>query len=282
MENSRSQKYLLCLMKTTKETKGIETMNQVITTKEWQVEIIEPSVEAITELDIWKRLEMIGRVCYKSEHKITKDSALPFCEMLFNKKHLSVFEHIWVPREHGGRDEALQMTQWVTGSAEYNHPFSKMQTEFAWIAITRQHLDYPSFRFTCDRGIANQLVRHKGFAFMQESTRYVKYDKCLPVIRPLPFKWANDQSSLIYQDWLQAMLKSAETYQGMVQSHGLSAQEARIVLPLSTKTELIMTGSKDQFARLYKVRSGSDCHPQMRHLMELFKPVAEKQGIELK
>lgn len=61
--------------------------------KEASVQIVEPAVEAITEPDIWKRLELIGRVCYKSEHKITEDSALPFCEMLFSKRHLSVFEH---------------------------------------------------------------------------------------------------------------------------------------------------------------------------------------------
>lgn len=245
--------------------------------KEASVQIVEPAVEAITEPDIWKRLELIGRVCYKSEHKITEDSALPFCEMLFNKKHLSVFSHVWI--ENRTTKMAIPLIDWVAGASKADAPFSAMKEKLSNIAKTEQHSDYHSFRFICDRGIANQLVRHKDFVFMQESTRYVKYDKCLPVIRPLPFKWASDETNPIFDQWAQVMMRCAETYQDMVLDGGLSAQEARIVLPLSTKTELIMTGHKDQFARLYSVRSGSDCHPQIRYLMELFKPVAESQGI---
>lgn len=39
------------------------------------MELIEPKVEMITERDIYKRIELAGRTCYKSEDKIKEDSA---------------------------------------------------------------------------------------------------------------------------------------------------------------------------------------------------------------
>lgn len=40
-----------------------------------------------------KQIELAGRICYKSEDKITEDSFKTFFELLRNKQHLSVFEH---------------------------------------------------------------------------------------------------------------------------------------------------------------------------------------------
>lgn len=40
-----------------------------------------------------RAVECAGRVCYKSENKITKDSSYAFCTNLLNRKHLSVIEH---------------------------------------------------------------------------------------------------------------------------------------------------------------------------------------------
>ena len=45
------------------------------------------------ELEIMKYLEMIGRVCYKSEDKITEDSAIKFINMLRDRKHWAMLEH---------------------------------------------------------------------------------------------------------------------------------------------------------------------------------------------
>lgn len=59
--------------------------------------IIEPSFEILDEIDgkeILKKLEKAGRTCYKSEDKITEDSAEKFVHMLiFDKHHESVIEH---------------------------------------------------------------------------------------------------------------------------------------------------------------------------------------------
>jgi len=47
-----------------------------------------------TELQILQRLERYGRTAYKSEAKITKDSAEAFVKMIVKKGHLSVLEHV--------------------------------------------------------------------------------------------------------------------------------------------------------------------------------------------
>lgn len=63
------------------------------------MEIIKPTFEFVDEVDgekILKKLEYIGRKCYKSEDRITPESARPFIKMLLQKGHESVFEHVAV------------------------------------------------------------------------------------------------------------------------------------------------------------------------------------------
>lgn len=56
--------------------------------------IVEPSVELLSITpDSEKLIERAGRTCYKSEDKITEDSAGRFVEMLRRRDHLSVLEH---------------------------------------------------------------------------------------------------------------------------------------------------------------------------------------------
>lgn len=58
--------------------------------------IIEPSFEILDEIngeEILKKIEKIGRVCYKSESKITEDSAKKFITNIIKSGHESVIEH---------------------------------------------------------------------------------------------------------------------------------------------------------------------------------------------
>ena len=60
------------------------------------MKIIKPSIEII-DMDsyesILKKIEKIGRVCYKSEERITEDSAKKFIRNLLTRQHESVIEH---------------------------------------------------------------------------------------------------------------------------------------------------------------------------------------------
>ena len=60
------------------------------------MKIIKPSYEILTPIngaDILKHIELCGRVCYKSEDKITEESAKKFVSAIIKSKHESVLEH---------------------------------------------------------------------------------------------------------------------------------------------------------------------------------------------
>lgn len=60
------------------------------------MKIIDANVELITPIDgatILKRLEECGRVCYKSEDKITPESAPKFVANILKRGHEAVLEH---------------------------------------------------------------------------------------------------------------------------------------------------------------------------------------------
>jgi thymidylate synthase (FAD) len=61
------------------------------------MKIIKPSVEIldnITPVEVLKKLELCGRVCYKSEDKITDESAVKFISNIIKQGHESVLEHV--------------------------------------------------------------------------------------------------------------------------------------------------------------------------------------------
>lgn len=58
--------------------------------------IIEPGFEILDEVngeEILKKIEKIGRVCYKSEDRISNDSAKKFVANILKRGHESVIEH---------------------------------------------------------------------------------------------------------------------------------------------------------------------------------------------
>jgi len=173
-------------------------------------------------------MERIGRVCYKSEDKITDDSAERFIKARLGK-HESVIEH-----------SALTV------------------------------------RFICDRGISHELVRHRHCAFSQESTRYVSYMGGVAFIIPpwvdLPEGEHAIDETLSYKRitdnvaWLIDMRKAELAYLDKL-DRGWTPQQARSVLPNSTKTELVMTTNFREWRHIFKLRCDKASHPQMRELM---------------
>lgn len=60
------------------------------------MKLIPPSHEILSEIDgaqMLKNIELCGRVCYKSEDRITEDSAAKFISMILKSGHESVLEH---------------------------------------------------------------------------------------------------------------------------------------------------------------------------------------------
>ena len=194
-------------------------------------EILTPISEG--GIDELKHIEKIGRVCYKSEGKITKDgeSAKKFVKMLIDSGHEAMIEHSSL-----------------------------------------------SVRFTVDRGVSHELVRHRIASFAQESTRYVNYslDKFgneINVINirdgiDLDNKMKNMDSSIIdaiLREWFSAMKDAEKHYMKMIEL-GATPQIARSVLPNSTKTEITITTNYREWRNFFKLRVPATAHPQMREV----------------
>lgn len=135
-------------------------------------------------------------------------------------------------------------------------------------------------KFIVDRGISHELVRHRIASFAQESTRYCNYSKDkfgkeITVIEPCFFSPLSDS----YTFWKHAM-ESAEAHYFSLLDSGATPQEARSVLPNSTKTEITITANYREWRNFFKLRTAKAAHSQMREVtIPLLKELKEKLPI---
>ena len=138
-----------------------------------------------------------------------------------------------------------------------------------------------SVKFIVDRGVSHEIVRHRISSFAQESTRYCNYAKDkfhneITVIRPNFFL---DETSKAYQQWEDAMRSAEKSYFSLMEA-GATPQEARSVLPNSTKTEITMTANYREWRNFFKLRTDKAAHPQMREVaVPLLKELQKKLPI---
>lgn len=122
-------------------------------------------------------------------------------------------------------------------------------------------------RFICDRAVSHELVRHRMASFAQESQRYCNYslDKFgRDITFILPY-WL-DEEDLGYSDWERSCREAEQTYFRLL-DYGYSPQQARMVLPNCTKTEIIVTANFREWRHILKLRTAPDAHPDMQRLM---------------
>lgn len=125
-------------------------------------------------------------------------------------------------------------------------------------------------KFTMDRGVTHELVRHRPASFAQESTRYCNYShgkfgECINVIRPFEFKNDTEEFNL----WEKSMHYLNEMYQQMVHV-GIAPQWARSILPQSTKADIVMTCTNMEWVHVINLRYSGMAgkpHPQMVEAM---------------
>ena len=137
-----------------------------------------------------------------------------------------------------------------------------------------------SVKFITDRGVSHELTRHRLASYAQESTRYCNYLKNnfgaeITVIEPVYLV----QGTRPYNNWFNACVLSEVSYFDLLKI-GLTAQEARAVLPNSTKTEIVVTANLREWMTILKLRTSEQAHPQMRALMlPLLQELQEKLNV---
>lgn len=171
--------------------------------------LIKPSFEIWDQQEglegIYKQIERAGRVCYKSEDKITEDSAKEFVDRMIKSGHGAMLEHGTVylkakTKVYGGMGSetvecpldkyAKNPYSVVTGDNTFIPNYLYVTTnlrvlvENKWFDDLKYQCEPTEFhekritvKFICDRGVSHEFVRHRVFSFAQESTRYCNYSK---------------------------------------------------------------------------------------------------------
>lgn len=147
-----------------------------------------------------------------------------------------------------------------------------------------------SVKFTVDRGVTHEIVRHRIASYAQESTRYCCYSKDkfgseINVINiadgialdPKMKGLSNDIVGRIIAEWINAMQDAERHYMTMIHL-GATPQIARSVLPTSTKSDLNVTANYREWRNFFKLRTAKSAHPQIR---EVAIPLLEELKIRL-
>lgn len=301
------------------------------------MKIVQPNIEFLGEVPTdyagnLKFIEAAGRVCYKSEDKITEDSAEKFVgRTLIPRGHLAMVEHSsFVVRARCEVDlsaqefEALDIGKFLTKHEDRNFYYVGGNLTAWWNYAKRSGIDAASVPFVCayhhlfgiptdlvaylspwqvcphneipqelhryavkfttDRGVSHELVRHRPPAidwfskhldfynlyrpvtasFAQESTRYCnygsgKFGKEISVIEP---QGLTPEQKRIWEHSCGA----AEASYLLLLNYGATPQQARSVLPTCTKTELVITADLAEWRHIFKLRCAPEAHPDCRNV----------------
>ena len=295
------------------------------------MKLINSSVELLPQEDglegIYKQIEKCGRICYKSDDKITEDSYRAFAERMIASNHTAMLEHgtvyLKVPMEDFNKivdDHDLEFwdnpytyfyvldLKYMCISTNLRVLYEHQYTQLLDFVVNPSEEDFKANRFhkritvkfICDRGVANELVRHRKFSFAQESSRYCNYskdksDNSITYIIPtwLTLNTGNYEfvdgpdgveiagdgflKEVKHPDkdvrFLSALLSCENTYMSLI-NEGCPPEAARQVLPLATKTEICITGFIEDWKHFFDLRyfeKTGRVHPDMKKLTkELF------------
>ena len=272
------------------------------------MKLIKPTVEIIKQdkydlNHIFKFIELAGRTCYKSEDKITEDSAKEFVNRMIKSRHGAMLEHgtvyLTIPNIHirslfiykyeiDPHSKVFKTDDNIYITTNYRVIIENDWNEsFKYItAPTKFHERRTTVKFICDRGVSHEFVRHRVFSFAQESTRYCNYSKDkfnneLTFIIPCWIKDLEEGNYYAYCEyhhskndaskrWFDTCMSSEFVYTNLIEE-GWKPQEARTILPNSLKTELIMTGFNDDWENFFKLRCAPNAHPQAKELADMLK-----------
>ena len=266
------------------------------------MKLIKPSYEILPQesgLDgMYKQIEKVGRTCYKSEDKITKDSAKPFVDRMVSSKHYAMLEHgtvyltipftdydvlYYIDKQNPFHGNVL-CNPWTRFIIDEKNDVVYISSNYRWIVEnkldewlkyacepTQFHERRICVKFTCDRGVSHEFVRHRVFSFAQESTRYCNYSKdkfSNEVTFILPCWWKDEEGNEAESEFCNSMQYSEEQYFYLL-NQGWKAQEARNILPNALKTELVMTGFVSDWKHFFDLRAygvTGKPHPQASEL----------------
>lgn len=290
------------------------------------MKLIKQSFEILEQKDfsligIKKFIEKCGRVCYKSEDKITNDSYEKFVGMLESRNHARPLEfgtvylkYLWNGRICDSCNQAFPdklLDRYCNNKysrVKYHGNDTYITTNYRVIIEnhweedlkylcepTEYHDKRYTVHFITSRGIMDEFRTHVSLSHLAESTRYCNYSKDkfnngITFIEPC---WLDmhdtDEGIEVTRNWnfdildgcsiiaeegefddardafLTSLNVAEHCYLELLQK-GWTPQQARDVLPLSVKSELISCGFKDAWDNFFYRRCAKDAHPMAREI----------------
>ena len=261
-------------------------------------EIISPNITSpAVVINMYKQIETAGRTCYKSKNKKVAEL----------ETRISELKEIKEPTVEQMSEMVELLTKLEEAKIESAKAFVRGLVKSGHEAMI-EHVSM-TVRFTVDRGISHELVRHRLASWAQESSRYCnygneKFGNEIKFIEPVFYEsipkarremiqnavennFKNTPSSFErmsnlekrYVDWCYACYISEQSYLEMIKLDA-TPEEARDVLTTSVKTEVIMTMNMRELRHFLKLRAVGTTgkpHPQMVEVaMPLLKQCREK------
>lgn len=279
------------------------------------MKLIKQSFEILEQKDfsligIKKFIERCGRVCYKSEDKITDDSYIKFVDNLiklhhdrpleFGTVHLRISEGVWNDMVITLATDYHYSTNWVQAKLHYGEYFIttnyryylfliKMYPEIEKYFTEEDNELFPkrhTVHFIINRVTMDSFRTHVGLSHLGESTRYCNYSRdkfgkeltfvipnwCNSLVEGSEQKYSPFEINGDEVEFMDA-IQNAQNYYLSLLKLGWTPQQARSVLPLGIKSELISCGFEDAWSNFFYRRCAKDAHPMAR---EIAIPLQEK------
>lgn len=236
------------------------------------------------------------------------------------KLHLSVLEHGTVYLDIPNNVRTLEFLDFFRNNNKYSKTYQHGNLRRNSVAVTTNMrvivennlmpcltylcapTAYHSLRTTCsiitDIGVARELARHRTHSISEESTRYCNYskDKFGNELTFIKHCWLDDEKLKLYGDYHTVIRdKSPESifianlnnvekdYVDLIKL-GWTPQQARQILPLSTKVQTIHTAFESDWAEFISLRadacSGS-VHPNMKVIANKIRCLMSKENATL-
>ena len=208
------------------------------------MEVIEQSVVNLScTPNALQMIERAGRTCYKSEDRITSDSAENFVAGIVKLGHESVLEH-------ANATFKIVTDRGVTHELVRHRIASYSQESTRYVKYDKIKVVIPvDFKTTLWSEIFGSsfpiIVNHE---VLLRACRLEKNALC----------------------WLNSCFESGCKYQSMIDG-GEKPQIARSVLPTCLATEIVMTANFREWRHFLKLRTARVAHPQIREVANMVK-----------
>lgn len=177
------------------------------------------------------------------------------------------------------RTDGVRMLRFIEAQGRISHRSEDKQTLESWEkfipAVVVGHGDWSicehasiTATIRTDRGITHEIVRHRLFAFTQESTRFVRNAGEMEFIKPINLPLTNPFTDC---------LTGAETAYHEALKQGIRPQEARSILPNALAATIAVTGNLRSWRWWFLARTTKETHPDFRRvsvpMLEQFKQI---------